>query len=176
MRSLLTLGTLLVLLAPGTVAEEPGTASCFGVDCPFGNDDPGAGCANSTGAGALLGGTGSTSVAADDLVLTCSQLPPNKFGTIFRGRFLLEEPFLFGQGKLCAGPPYWRTHVFNTGDSGILTSGPGIVAESLSVGFELVHIQAGDSWTFQCWYRDVPVPGIPFSFNTSNAYTVTFTP
>lgn len=176
MRAFLSLGVLLSLLVPLLPAEEPGSASCFGVDCPAGNDDPAAGCANSTGVGALLGGTGSASVAADDLVLTCTQLPPNKFGTIFRGRHLLDEPFLFGQGKLCAGHPFWRTHVFNTTDAGVLTSGPGIVAESLSVGFELVHIQAGDSWTFQCWYRDVPLPLVPFSFNTSNAYTVTFTP
>lgn len=44
---------------------------CFGeANAPSGNEDPTAGCANNMGTGAVLIGTGSTSVSADDLELT----------------------------------------------------------------------------------------------------------
>ena len=41
--------------------DAVGIPFCFGVGCPCGNDDPNAGCANSTGSGALLEGSGSAS-------------------------------------------------------------------------------------------------------------------
>ena len=64
----------------------PGTPYCFSnSDCPCGNVDPNAGCANSTGAGAFLSSSGSASASADDLVLTVSNVPPNQFGILFMG-------------------------------------------------------------------------------------------
>ncbi|MCA9218822.1 MAG: hypothetical protein KDA71_00765, partial [Planctomycetales bacterium] len=56
-----------------------GTAFCFGDGsgsfCPCGNNgNAGEGCANSTGVGAILFGTGSDSVSADDLVFNAQQL------------------------------------------------------------------------------------------------------
>lgn len=61
-----------------------GTSFCFcSSGAPCGNTDPSAGCANSTGAGALLSGSGGASVSADDLELTVNGLPPNALGLLF---------------------------------------------------------------------------------------------
>jgi len=62
------------------VRPTPGRRYCFGVQCPCGNDSPRAGCRNSTGSGAALGGWGSVGVAADDLVLTATSVPANQLG------------------------------------------------------------------------------------------------
>ncbi|MCB9913911.1 MAG: hypothetical protein H6828_02035 [Planctomycetes bacterium] len=59
----------------GTLGASVTTAYCFGVGCPCGNDDAGAGCRNGTGAGALLTSTGSSSISAGNLVLSGSGLP-----------------------------------------------------------------------------------------------------
>jgi hypothetical protein len=61
--------------------------SCY---CPApgvcGNPDPSAGCRNSTGAGALLTATGTSSVTADNLILTTTQAPPFVPGILIQGR------------------------------------------------------------------------------------------
>ncbi|MCB9916628.1 MAG: hypothetical protein H6828_15995, partial [Planctomycetes bacterium] len=63
---------------------------CFGdgtgTACPCGNvGAAGEGCANSTGAGAILGAAGSSSIAAANLVLSASQCPVNQPTLFFQG-------------------------------------------------------------------------------------------
>src|SRR5690606_19871402 len=75
--------------------QTVGTQYCF---CPAGgicaiNPDPTAGCMNSTGAGALLTGTGTTSVTADNLVLTTTSLPTSQLGLYLMGTNPINVPF-----------------------------------------------------------------------------------
>lgn len=69
----------------GTATEV--SSFCFGdgsgTACPCANGGAGQGCANSGGAGATLSASGTVSVAANNLVLTCSGMMPGSF-CIFR--------------------------------------------------------------------------------------------
>ncbi len=155
----------------------PGTPYCFSnSDCPCGNIDPNAGCANSTSAGAFLSSSGSASASADDLVLTVSNVPPNQFGILFMGGDQVVDRPPFGDGLLCVAPVpvFCRFPVQNSGSSGVMTEGPGIVAFSQTLQ-PACHIDPGDTWYFQGWYRDPqgPCGGL---FNLSNALSVTFAP
>ncbi|MCK6447505.1 MAG: PQQ-like beta-propeller repeat protein [Planctomycetes bacterium] len=155
-------------------AGEPGSAYCFGTSCPCGNDDPVGGCSNSSGFGGRLTGAGSTSVASDDLAITAISLPANRLARMYMGSIQNNVPF--GAGKLCTGAqgyPVFRFPVVNTGATGSLTL-DGIVAYSHAQFPVGGHILAGSTWNFQGWVRD---PSGPCStFNTTNAYSVTFVP
>jgi len=165
-------------VAVAVAANGPGTPYCFSnSDCPCGNVDPTAGCANSTGAGALLSSSGSASASADDLVLTVSNVPPNQFGILFMGGSQVVDRIPFGDGLLCVSSVpgvFCRFLVQNSGSSGVMTEGPGIVAFSQTLQ-PACHIDPGDTWYFQGWYRDPqgPCGGL---FNLSNAVSVTFAP
>lgn len=142
-----------------------GTSYCQGSACPCGNDDVGAGCANSTGGGAVLTGSGSASVAADDLVLEVAYAPSNQNGIFFMARN--QSAVVFGDGQLCAVSGIVRFGVRATDACGVVREGPGIAAAK--------GIAPGESWNFQFWYRD---PGGPCgsAFNTSNGFNVVFEP
>lgn len=160
---------------PGA-CSEPGNAYCYGLACPCANDDPHAGCRNGSNFGADLRGYGSTSVGADDLVLTAAGLPPNVFSVFIMAPGQQTAPF--GGGLLCIqpGPPqsgdigdgYFRFGALAPASaSGIRQLGPGIAA--LAQG----AIGLGVTRYFQCWYRNTGV-GCGQTFNLSNAYSVTF--
>jgi hypothetical protein len=148
---------------------EPGSVFCAGDGsagaCPCGNSGAsGAGCANSTGLGGSISGSGSTSALADDLLLSSSQLPLNRFGLIFGGPTAINS--LFGDGLRCAGGSLKRYSVHNSGATGTIQQG-----SVVSLGL----LGAGDTRHFQCWYRDPSGP-CGSGFNVSDAYTVTFRP
>ncbi len=149
---------------------------CF---CPTGaapcsNGDASAGCANSTGVGALMEASGSASVTADDLVLTTTSQPLNQSGLVFMGAGVVG-PTPFGDGLRCVGGPFYRFPIRNSGLLGGMVEGPGIVAWSLSHFPASGQIQPGDSWSFQNWYRDPQGPCSNF-FSLSSALRVSFTP
>ncbi|MFT7484206.1 MAG: hypothetical protein ACI9F9_000046, partial [Candidatus Paceibacteria bacterium] len=148
---------------------EPGSPFCSGdglsIACPCGNTgSTGDGCANTTGFGARLAGSGTTGIGADDMLLTTTQLPANRFGLLFSGPNAIESPF--GDGIRCSGGSLKRYAVQNSGAMGTMQQ-PNIASLGL--------VSAGDTRHLQCWYRD---PSGPCSggFNVSNAYTVTFQP
>ncbi len=154
---------------------EPGLVYCFGASCPCGNDDPSGGCKNSSGFGARLTGAGSTSVAADDLVIDAFQLPANRAGRFYMAPIMNHLPF--GDGFLCAGAAGYPTFRFP-----VATSGPnGSFELSHVVGYAAAHfpsngqVLAGETWNFQAWTRDPSGP-CGSTFNTTNAYSVTFVP
>lgn len=156
--------------------QQVGTPGCF---CPNGgvcivNPDPNAGCQNSTGAGALLTAAGSTSVGADNLVLTTTGMPLFQFGTYFMGTTPINV--FFGDGILCGGGMIGRfIPLVNSGPTGSTTLGPGIVNTTINTMPPAFWIVAGQTWIFQKWYRDSFGP-CGTGFNLSNAITVTFTP
>lgn len=141
---------------------------------PCGNDDPAAGCANTSGSGAHLSFSGTHSVSADDLVLTTEGIPPQNFGLYFMGAGQIEYPF--GSGLRCVGAGgqgIFRYAPASSGAHGVLIEGPGIAALSC-VRFPAAGcIQAGSTWNFQCWYRDPQGP-CGEEFNTSNGLSVQF--
>ena len=147
---------------------EPGIAYCFGgapgVVCPCGNDPvTQGGCANSSGDGALLDAAGSTSVAADSLVLTVSNAVPGQPGLVFAGLNAVANPF--GDGVRCAGGGVVRLPVRVPDSQGSY--------EERSVASTL-GLTGGDLRRFQGWYRD-PAGPCGTGFNLTNGYEVTFT-
>jgi hypothetical protein len=159
------------------IAPEP-AGFCFGepLACPCGNaGGPGEGCGNSTGSGALLTASGSTSVSDDDLVLAATQVPTGQFGVFVVGGG--TNNIVFGDGLRCVSPGPTGLHRFNppngSGPTGVLSRGPGIVSYSQNFPSGGA-IQAGNTYYFQAWFRD------PFSgpcgsgFNLSNGLEVTF--
>lgn len=153
-----------------------GTAYCFcNTGAPCFNAYGSAGCANSTGRGALMTACGTASVAADDLVIRVRDLPANEFGLVFMGAGQSLTPF--GDGQLCVATGaagVYRFPVSNSGSAGVLVEGPGIVTHSLSNFPPAGQIAAGQTWNFQGWHRD-PFSPCGTGFNVSNAYSVTFT-
>lgn len=140
---------------------------------PCGNDDPTAGCQNSTGQGAVLSALGSTSVANDDLVLEMSQLPPNKFGLLFNAPNMAGG-IPFGDGlRVATGSPN-RFPVLNSGPGGVISFGP-VVGHTLANFQPAQQIQPGSQWQFQGWYRDPQGP-CGGGFNLTHGLSVSFTP
>jgi hypothetical protein len=72
----------------GSVQPRVGTSYCIGAP-------------NSAGSGALMCSSGSSSIADNDLVLSCNGLPANKFGLFFYGPNQIQTPF--GDGFRCVG-------------------------------------------------------------------------
>lgn len=132
--------------------------------------DVGEGCMNSTGEGGRLTAIGSTSVGADDLTLFGTQLAANQSAIYFVGDTQWFPGIVLESGLICTGGNARRYPGINTGPAGFTTlTTP--VADSLGL------IQAGGTYTFQLFYRDLypesPCGGIA---NTTNAYEVTFGP
>ncbi|MCB9914934.1 MAG: hypothetical protein H6828_07265 [Planctomycetes bacterium] len=154
-----------------TVAGAPGTTycACPAVSAPCGNaGTDGEGCANSTGHGAVLGGSGTSSVVADDLVMHAAQMPTNQPALLFAALNQVNggagNPF--GDGLRCAGGSVVRLGVRIADASGSATWGPGLGATG---GWSF-----GDTRRFQTWYRDPSGTPCGNAFNLSNGYEVLF--
>jgi hypothetical protein len=154
----------------------PGSAYCYGNGCPCGNDDSGAGCANSTGFGGKVAGQGSASVSADDLEIYAYQIPPNKSGRFYMSQNTTHVPL--GDGFLCAGGggyPSLRFPFHNAGPAGALALPQNPVSWCSQNFGPSGHISVGQTWHFQAWYRNAQGP-CHQNFNTTNSYSVTFVP
>ncbi|MFT7668020.1 MAG: hypothetical protein ACI8X5_000706 [Planctomycetota bacterium] len=129
---------------------------------------------NSSSQSAEMTHSGTTSLAANDLVVGAHRLPPNKPGLMFYGPTQVEIPY--GDGTLCSGAGglgYFRLQpILNSGptgfvelpldyDLGVLGSGDG-------------QITAGSTWNFQFWFRDQE--GGPAGFSFSDGLEVHFCP
>jgi hypothetical protein len=159
---------------------EPPTIPCA-ITCacssgsPCGNDDAGAGCVNSTGAGALLWGTGTASWGADDLVLTTSNMPSNKFGLSFMSQTFGSATAL-GDGLRCVGGSIKRLGVQGTGATGSFSIGPGLVSYTQSTPNPGDDIAIGETWHFQTWFRESPgSSACGGGSNLANSWSLTFT-
>ncbi|MDP6386641.1 MAG: integrin alpha, partial [Planctomycetota bacterium] len=141
--------------------------------CPCGNAGTGAaGCANSVGTGGAIFPSGSASITADDLMLSVSGLPPSKFGLIFMGDATIPA-LPMADGMRCVSGSLFRFGARLSDGSGVLTEGPGIVGWTWNNLGSAGHILAGDTWSFQCWYRDLKGPCGTGS-NVSSALAITF--
>ena len=127
---------------------------------------------NSSGNFGALDGQGTRSIANNDFSLIASGIPFNQFGL-----FICSQTETFaanpsgGQGFLCVGGSIGR---FN---SQIASSGPfGVIplivdVNSLPQPSGFVAAQSGETWNFQCWFRDVN-PSVTSNF--TQGYRITF--
>lgn len=134
------------------------------------------GAPNSAGAGgARISYAGSTSVAANDLVLVADAAPANQFSLFLYGPEQVSLPF--GDGVQCIGRGALGLFRF---DRAVQTDSLGHVQRRLD--FDLPPANAGPGeitpgsvWNFQLWYRDPSGPG-GAGFNASDGLSAPFCP
>jgi hypothetical protein len=160
--------------------EDDGSivAICFGDGggtlCPCGNTGgTGEGCANSTGLGAILSGTGTPSVSADTLVLSVTQGKPGQPILFFQGINFINSGNgnVFGDGLRCCGGGVKRLQARIMDATGSVST-----TATLSVRGS---VSAGSTYCNQGWYRDPSgAGGSPCStfFNLTNGLSVTWAP
>ncbi len=160
------------------IRQGPATSFCFGLACPCGNDDGGAGCGNNgidgqTSTGALLEVQGgSAQLSSDDLVLRASGIGTNQFGLIFTS--MQPTRFAFGAGLRCIDNPFFRYPLSGTGPTEELLLGPGEVVSIAQGTFGPPgQLFIGATWHYQAWYRD-PFGPCGQTFNFTNGLSVTW--
>jgi len=155
----------------------PGNMFCFGNGvealCPCGNaTGTGEGCAHSAGRGMEISVCGTTSVSADDLVVTALHCPPGNAGRFFAGNTAL----MFGgpafDGLVCLSGEGRRFQPLFQVDGS--ASDTGFVAQDPSG----TYFQPGSTVIFQYWCRDVAGGPSPCGTgaNLSPAFGTTLTP
>lgn len=147
-----------------------GSLYCFGVSCSCANNDPNAGCANGTGAGALLSGAGGPSIGAATFSLQGSQLPPGQPGLYFQGENAINggNGIPFGDGLRCAGMNVVRLEVRNSDGAGNSSTTIDIANKG--------GVVAGDTRRYQLWYRDPAGSPCGTFFNLSNGFELIWQP
>jgi len=158
--------------------EDSFTALCFGdasgTTCPCGNTAaPGAGCANSTGLGAVLSGSGSPSISADSVSLSIDQGKPNQPVLFFQGLNFINSGNgnHFGDGLRCCGGSVKRLQVRFMNASGQANTTATLSTQGSTA--------VGSTYCNQAWYRDpLAAGGSPCLnyFNTTNALSITWVP
>ncbi len=163
---------------PDECEVNGGTPFCFGyTGCPCGNNSvfgSGEGCVNSTGMGAMLVGTGLTSLSADGLSLNASNLPvpPSMggmgFALFFQGNTVTNVPF--ADGRQCAGGSVIRlgTKSHTTGSTSYPQMGDQSVSMKGLVGAPGVRY-------YQAWYRN-PLGPCGTGSNLTNGLSVIWVP
>jgi hypothetical protein len=156
------------------------TATQYG-HCPTGapcnNPEAHGGCQNSTGQGAILAACGSGSVVTDDLEIEVTHCPPNKLTLLFMGPGQATAPYADGirAASGLGGVGVYRFGGQAVNAQGSAVRGPGLVNQSHTFPQNAGHIQPGQTWNFQIWYRDPHGPCQGGS-NFSNGVEVAFTP
>jgi hypothetical protein len=124
---------------------------------------------NSAGAGTVMSGSGSASVAANDLVIEASNGPASQPGVFFYGPAQIQVPF--GDGNRCVGGAVIRLWPPSAADvSGFNSRAVDNTAPAIAGG--AAPILAGVTLNFQYWHRD-PAGG-PSGFNLSDALEILF--
>ncbi len=111
---------------------------------------------NSTGVPGQLAAIGSSSAAANNLVLRATNLPLNQFGYFLNGPVQGTVGSPGGsQGNLCLIGDIGRhlSLLGNTGTSGQLEGVLDLTQLPRPTGGPAA-VMAGETWNFQCWYRD----------------------
>ena len=149
--------------AGGPTQIGTGMCYCHSLIAACGNIDNTAGCANSTGGGALITAYGTTSIANDDVVLSVSGAPSNKVGMWLSGTAGQQVPFR--DGNLCVAGSTERMELTTTNALGEASSTVSIVTEA--------NVLVPSTRHFQIWFRDLAGPCGTGS-NLSNSVRVDF--
>ena len=130
-------------------------------------------CISAPNSGAQSGGQigywGSTSVSNNDLTLVASGIPTNQFGIFYYGPNAIQIPF--GNGYRCVGGGVYRMNVLQSGATGFYQKDLDFYG---APPFGAPEVDPGETWCFQCWFRDPPAGGS--TFNLTNAVSVDFIP
>ncbi len=130
-----------------------------------------AGLPNSSGPGALMSLSGSTSLSANDLTLQVTGASVSQPGLFYYGTTQIASAF--GDGLRCVGGSSYRLNPMQFTDaSGQTTRAINYASPPTGSGTGL--IQAGDTWYFQYWFRDPAAGG--FGFNLSDGLELVFCP
>ena len=137
----------------------------------FGTNYCGPAVPNSSGASASVSTTGSPAVTANDLGVLASNLPTSSFGF-----FITSDTQAFvmnpggSQGHLCVGGSVGRFigQIQNSGAAGTISLDVDLTQIPQPTG--PVVGMVGDTWNFQCWFRDANPTA---TSNFSNAIEVT---
>ena len=131
------------LAAPGSCSGTIGTTYC----------DPAN--VNSSGMAGVLTATGSETVADNDVLLTATQLPVNQFGFFLNSKSQGAVMPPGSSGILCLSGAIGRYNAFiqSSGATGEFELQLDLTDTPTPGGH--VAIQAGETWYFQSWYRDV---------------------
>lgn len=124
---------------------------------------------NTFGAGAHIASSGTSSIAVNDLVLSCTGVPPLHPARVCMGS--MQALSVLGDGVLCIGGTMRRFKVVASDALGGV-SFPIDFTDPTQPAAGV--ITAGSTWNFQLVYRD-PLGGAA-TFNTSDALSVTFCP
>ena len=131
--------------------------------------------ANSTGATAVMGASGSAVAASNDLTLEATALPPNSFCFFLTSQTqgFVQNPG-GSQGNLCLGGAIGRFvgpgQIVNSGAGGVASLAIDLTQQPTPTG--PVTVTAGESWSFTTWYRD-SAGGAPTS-NFSDGLEIQF--
>ncbi|MBI5364238.1 MAG: DNRLRE domain-containing protein [Planctomycetes bacterium] len=122
---------------------------------------------NSTGHGATLGWSGSTSLAQNAFTVTLAGGVPNSIGFFFFGTLAQQTPW--GNGQLCVDGQLFR----------LLPAVPFSASGAAQRPLNFATVPANQitpfsTWRFQCKYRDVAAGGA--LFNSTDALRATFCP
>ena len=129
---------------------------------------------NSTGVAAAMSATGSNVVTSNDLTLVASDLPLGSF-SFFIASTTQDFVAMAGgsAGNLCLGGNIGRGvggAILSSGATGVVSILADLTQMPTPTG--PLAVVAGETWNFQCWFRD-SVGGAATS-NFSDAYSVTF--
>ncbi len=117
--------------------------------------------------GALSQAAGSTSITANDLLLSCAPIPNGQPGIFYYGQARVQLPF--GNGYRCIGPGSHRLPV-EIATGGVLNHALDNTQPPAATG----QLTAGSTWLFQAWYRDPAAGGS--GFNLSDGIALRFVP
>ncbi|MEM9382858.1 MAG: choice-of-anchor R domain-containing protein [Planctomycetota bacterium] len=131
--------------------------------------------ANSTGSAAVISAAGTPSVAANALVLECSGMPTQSFSFFLASRMQGFVAMPGGSaGNLCLGGSIGRLvgpgQIQNSGLSGSVELPLDLTQTPTPTGF--VSVQVGETWNYQCWFRDVS--GGAATSNFSDGLSIVF--
>ncbi len=152
---------------------------CFGdgtgTACPCSNESPlgsFAGCLNSTGVGGALDAAGAASVASDSLVLYGFDMPSSS-ALYFQGSAQAGAGAgtVFGDGLRCASGAVVRLGTTQNVSGASQYPDAGDLSISVRGG-----ASAGETHTYQVWYRNAASFCTASTFNLTNGYRVTWTP
>jgi hypothetical protein len=118
--------------------------------------------------GAQINFTGTTNVSLNNFAVLATSLPPNKTGLFFYGQNQTAE-VPFGNGFRCIGNPLFRLPASSSDFAGDIEFS--LDMNSLPPGGQIHY---GETWNFQCWYRDPAAGGA--NYNASNGLSAPFCP
>jgi len=119
---------------------------------------------NSTGGSAVISSNGQCAVAQNQFALTAQPVPAGP-GLFFFSAGQLESAVPLFNGVRCIGPSVIRLPV--------VLSSLGVATHQLDfTSGTAANIQAGQTWHFQYWFRDVPGGGL--EANLSDGLSVAF--